>query len=385
MEFTSRLSVSMDPQRIAADLVQDDTSSYDLGFLFISNLSKTATAEVGALLKSKLNLKNLIGCTCAGIISTSSEIEYQPGTTLILGKFPDVKIKPFSLNQTAMNEIQSNEDWYKFFGIDPTEQPKFIVFPDPFMLDMDYFLQSINTAYKNSPVVGGLSSLASKAGGNTLILDDEHFTEGMVGVVLTGNVNIDTVVSQGCRPVGDTYIITKAQDNIIFELAGQPFYKVLEGVMLNGTDRDRELAQEAIFVGIAMNEYKDKFKRGDFLVRGVIGLDPENGAGAVAEYVQAGQTIQFHLRDAATATEDLNALLETEHKNLPKPKGALVFSCNGRGMNLFSEKNHDIDIIQKRVGPVPAAGFFCAGEIGPVGGSNFLHGFTNSIALFYDR
>ena len=153
----------------------------------------------------------------------------------------------------------------------------------------------------------------------------------------------------------------------------------------HGTDYDRHLAQEAIFIGIAMNEYKDKFQRGDFLIRGVMGVEPESGAGAVGDHMHVGQTIQFHLRDARTANEDLHALLKQymTKKQTTAAHGAFVFSCNGRGMNLFNEKDHDIKIIQHHLGPIPVAGFFCAGEIGPVGQTNFLHGFTNSMALFY--
>lgn len=166
---------------------------------------------------------------------------------------------------------------------------------------------------------------------------------------------------------------------------GRPFYKVLEEVLKAGTDYDRHLAHEAIFVGIAMNEYKDQFKRGDFLIRGVLGVEPQSGAGVVGDHMHIGQTVQFHLRDARTANEDLHELLRQYKikKHTVSAHGAFVFSCNGRGINLFKERDHDIKIIQHHLGPVPAAGFFCAGEIGPVGSINFLHGFTNSMALFY--
>src|SRR5208282_6119357 len=140
-------------------------------------------------------------------------------------------------------------------------------------------------------------------GENTLILDGEVRQEGLIGVCLTGNLRVETVVSQGCRPIRETYIVTKAQRNIIYELAGRPFYKVLEEVLSKGTDYDRHLANEAIFVGIAMNEYKDAFKRGDFLIRGLMGVEPQSGAGAVGDHMRVGQTVQFHLRDAKTANE----------------------------------------------------------------------------------
>ncbi len=385
MEFISRTVTGMNPNAIVEELAKGNDQQYDLGFLFVASLSKTSAAEVASLLKRRIKASHLLGCTCAGIIGSDTEIEYRPAATLILAKLPDVEIKPFALNQDQLENFHEPKDWYEFFEIYPTEKPKFLALPDPFTFNMNQFLEGINQAYPNCPIMGGLASGASQPRENILILNNEQIEQGMVGVVLTGNVNIETVVSQGCRPMGETYIVTKAEGNIIYELAGRSFYKVLEEVLSKTTPRDRLLAQEAIFVGIAMNEYKDQFNRGDFLIRGVMGLDPNTGAGAIAEHIQPGQTIQFHLRDAQTATEDLTELLsDLQNKEAKaKPKGALVFSCNGRGQNMFREKKHDIAIIQKHIGDIPAAGFFCAGEIGPVGGNNFLHGFTSSIALFY--
>ena len=207
-----------------------------------------------------------------------------------------------------------------------------------------------------------------------------------MGFVLNGELRVDTVVSQGCRPFGKSYIVTKAKENIILELGGQPFYKILESELKAATDYDRQLAREAVFVGIAIDEYKQEFRRGDFLIRPVMAIDPANGSGAIGDYINSGQTVQFHLRDARTAHEDLNELLSQQQaRSSQQPQGALVFSCNGRGMGLFREHNHDIRLIQRYLGPLPAGGFFCAGEIGPVAGINFLHGFTNSMALFYSK
>jgi small ligand-binding sensory domain FIST len=255
------------------------------------------------------------------------------------------------------------------------------------MFNMNLFLELIKEAYPQAPIIGGLASAATQPNKNTLILDDESCTEGLIGIVLNGNIRVDTVVSQGCRPIGETYIITKAENNIIYELAGKNFTQILQETLEKAPEQDRLLAQEAIFLGIAINEYIHEYKRGDFLIRGLMGIDQKTGAGIIGDYIQAGQTIQFHVRDAQSATEDLNELLTRQQKNekSQKPKGALVFSCNGRGEYLFQQKNHDINIIQKHIGPVPAAGFFCAGEIGPIGGNNFLHGFTDSIGLFYPK
>ena len=384
MEFTSKITLAADPAGIVEELTRDESGPFDLGFLFISSFSKVTAQEIVMMLRKRIRVRHLIGCTCMGVIGTEKEIERRPASVLILGRFSGVKLLPFSLSQIQLENLRTKEEWYNFFEVYPNENPIFLTLPDPFLFDMNGFLEKINRFYPHCPVVGGLASAASGPGENTLILDEEQFEDGMVGVILTGSISVETIVSQGCRPIAQTFIVTKARDNVIYELAGRPFLQVLQEVLHQAPARDKLLAQEAVFVGIAMDEYRHEFKRGDFLIRGLMAIDQNTGAGAIADYVKAGQTIQFHVRDSAAATEDLYELLTLKQRQIQeKPRGALVFSCNGRGENLFAEKNHDIKMIQKYIGPVPAAGFFCAGEIGPVCQSNFLHGFTSSIALFY--
>ena len=385
MEIISRISTATHRDEIIKDLLPDGGEAFDFAFFFISFFNKETILEISTLLQKKLKVKNFLGCSCAGVIGTYNEVEQQPACSLILAKLGNVTVNPFSLNQEDLGSMARPEDWYDFFDVYPNEKPKFLTLCDPFLMDTNQFLDGVNNAYPQCPVVGGIASAASAPRGNVLILNGKFYDEGAVGVHMTGNVRIDTIVSQGCRPIGENYIVTKAQGNIIYELAGSPFLKVLEDVLNKSPQRDRTLAKEAIFVGIAMNEYKHEMKRGDFLIRMLVGIDEKSGAGAIADYIHSGQTIQFHVRDAVSATEDLNELLRLQHHKNPQmnPAGALIFSCNGRGQNLFKEKNHDIGIIQGQIGGVPGAGFFCAGEIGPVGGKNFIHGFTSSIALFY--
>jgi len=384
MEFISRVSQSSSNDEIIRELTHGPSVDFDLGVLFLSQLPEADVKEIVQGLRKKITVKNLLACTCAGIIGSDVELEHQPAASLILSKLPGVQIQPFFLNQSQLDVLQTNEDWHNFFEIYPSENPVFLILPDPFQLDMNSFLNGINKAYSNCPIIGGLASASGRPNGNTLILNNDSYTEGMVGFVLTGNFRAETVVSQGCRPIGKTYIVTKAQDNLIYEIAGKRFLDVLSSVMVQCSERDRLLMREAVFIGIAMDEYKHDYKRGDFLIRGLMGIDQQSEAGVIGDLIRSGQTIQFHVRDAQSATEDLHELLKLQQnhvKNL-KPKGALVFSCNGRGEHLFRKKNHDIEIIQQYLGPVPAAGFFCAGEIGNVGKQNFLHGFTNSMVLF---
>ena len=386
MQFINRITEALDHEQIIKDLTENVSGFFDFGILFVSPWKPYEPSELYNLIAKRISMKHFLCCTCAGIVGSDREIEGRPAASLLLAKLPGVSINPFYLNQVELEGLHTPESIYNFFEIYPNENPCFLVLPDPYAIDTNRFIKVLNQAYQGSSIIGGLASAASGPQENVLILDGEIYQEGLMGVALSGSVKIDTVVSQGCRPFGQTFIITKAKDNIVHELGGQPFYKVLEGVLKAGTDYDRHLAREAIFVGIAINEQKQAFKRGDFLIRPIMALDQQNGAGAIGDLVQVGQTIQFHLRDAKTANEDLHELLRLQKAKTEQiPQGALVFSCNGRGLGLFKEHNHDIRLIQQYLGPVPAGGFFCAGEIGPVGGINFLHGFTNSMALFYAK
>jgi small ligand-binding sensory domain FIST len=205
-----------------------------------------------------------------------------------------------------------------------------------------------------------------------------------VGIGLTGRVALRTVVSQGCRPIGEPLTVTRAEKNIVFELAGRPPMKILQEMLPQLPTRDRDLARSALFLGRVVNEYQEEFSRGDFLIRNLLGSDPQSGALAVGDLMRTGQTVQFQVRDAQTADEDLHHLLAKERSDLARkqPHGALLFSCLGRGERMYGTADHDIRVVQEHVGPVPTAGFFCNGEIGPIGNRAFIHGFTSVIGLF---
>jgi len=385
MKFVSNISKSIDPKQISQELTQNMSDNYDLGVLFVTIKTKKELQEILSQIKQKCSINNILTCTCSGIIGNTEEIEEFAGAALMVAKLPRAQIYPFYLDQEQLEGLKSKEKWYEFFDVYPNEKPIFIILPDPFNLNIDVLVKGLNEAFEKCTVVGGLASGAQKAGENVLGVNDQWYRSGAVGVVLKGDIKVDTVVSQGCRPIGRTYIVTKAEGNIIYEMGGRRFIECIEEVFKKTSPEEQRLAQQAIFVGIAMDEYKHELKRGDFIIRQVLGMDANTGGGVITDYVKSGQTIQIHLRDAHAATDDLNELLKEHHiaTGKKKPKGALIFSCNGRGMHLFNEPNHDINIIQNLIGPMPAAGFFCAGEIGPVGGKTFLHGFTDSIVLFY--
>ena len=205
---------------------------------------------------------------------------------------------------------------------------------------------------------------------------------GAVGVAMSGNIAVDTIVAQGCRPIGDPMPVTRADGHVVRELGGKEPVGVMRALYEGLDKRDKELFRHSLFVGLEIQSAKIEFQ-GDFLVRNIVGVDPNTGALAVAAKVRPWQVLQFLLRDAKAAEHDLTAHLE-RHRG-PRPAGALMFSCTGRGQGLFGRPDHDTDLFRARVGAVPLGGFFCNGEIGPVGGQTFLHGYTSAFGLFREK
>ena len=387
MQFENRCAQSADPDVVIARLSEGAPGAFDFGILFLSLMSYDLIQEITAGLRENIAVRHFIVGTCSGVIASEIEIEEQPAASLFLGRCPGVKISPFYLDQNELKQMRGPTDWHRFFDLFPNENPIFFLFPDPFLFDIQRCIRGLNIAYPDSAVAGGLASGAQYPQGNTLILDEEVYDQGMVGFALTGDIIADTVVSQGCRPLGQTFVVTKAEQQVIYEVSGRPFLEVFQEVAAQADAHDQMLFQQAILIGIAMDEGKEGYRRGDFLIRGLMRLDEETGAGSIGDEIHPGQSIRFHVRDAGAAIEDLDSLLALQNKIRPrqKPAGVLVFNCTGRGAHLFSCKNHDIMSIQKHLGPVPASGFFCAGEIGRIGERSFLHGFTNSMLLFYNK
>jgi small ligand-binding sensory domain FIST len=263
------------------------------------------------------------------------------------------------------------------------EDATFLLLADPFSTPMQEVLSLINERYPHGKVGGGLAGGGQDSGENRLLLNDQSFDGGVVGVQLTGPITVRTVTSQGCRPIGERFVVTRAEQNLIYELGGVSALKRLQNVFESMEGDQRSDAHRALHLGIVIDEHGSHFERGDFLVRNLIGADQQAGAVAIGDVIQEGQTVQFHLRDAKSASDDLHVLLAADRaKHRSPPLGALLFSCCGRGEGLFGQPHHDIGIVQERLGPIPTAGFFAQGEIGSVGGRNFLHGYTASVVIF---
>lgn len=385
MRFHSAISDDPSTAEAVEDVIRQTarvlSGKVDAVFAFFTAHHADAADDLLERLWLELDPQALVGCSAEGVIGGEREIERQPGIAILAAELPDVRLHPFHVaGRTDWRHVLSDEDELKDrLGIG--EQTRAIIgFGDPFTTPLDQLLETINRAGPGVPVIGGMASGARQPGGNVLLRNDQTFGEGFVGLSLGGPVAVQAIVSQGCRPIGRAMVITRSHDNVIEQLGGKPAMQALRETVNEIPEPDRGLLENGLFIGRAISEYRERFDRGDFLVRNVIGADEESGAIALADYVKTGQTVQFHVRDANTAHEDLDLMLQGQ-KSLAPAAGGLLFSCNGRGMNLFDQPCHDLRAAREAMPRTPVAGFFAAGELGPVGGKNFVHGHTASFAL----
>jgi small ligand-binding sensory domain FIST len=266
-------------------------------------------------------------------------------------------------------------------GLGPDDVDSWIVLANPYAPDLERWLAEWNVAFPDAPSIGGLSSGGSENNDHGLLLDGKPIDAAVLALGVKGG-KLRTVVSQGCKPVGEPFTITQAEDNLVYALGSRPAYQVLSETFNALSDEEKERARGNLFAGLAASEYVADLKRGDFLVRNLLGADPQTGAVAIGARARTGQTLQYQLRDKITAHADLVELAKINGLQGCQPFAALVFSCNGRGHRFFGVPDHDAATLAEIFGPVPSAGLFCNGEIGPIGKSSYLHGYTASIALF---
>jgi small ligand-binding sensory domain FIST len=325
----------------------------------------------------------LVGCSSSSLISGNRELEDAEGLVLGLFALPGADLRAFHFRQEQLEEADEPADWHRATGLKPEDTNGWLVFADPYHLDAEAWLRSWNEAYATLPVLGGLASGSSEEARTQVYLNGDAFEEGGVAVSVGGDVGLKGVISQGCTPIGQIWTITRVERNLIHEIGNRPAYEVLAETFNDLPQEEQAKTRGNLFVGLVVNEYREDFHRGDFLIRNLLGADPRSGTLAVGAFPRAGQTLQFQRRDAEAATEDLDLLLAQARRQLSRTQiyGGCLCSCNGRGSHLFSMPNHDADLIQNRLGPFGLAGFFCNGEIGPVGDRNYLHGYTASLAL----
>ncbi|HEY1066537.1 MAG TPA: FIST N-terminal domain-containing protein [Pirellulales bacterium] len=354
----------------------------DFGVVFVSYHHRAEFEKIVADLSARLPGVKLIGCTGEAIIGGAREIEAKSAISLWLARMPGAVVHTMSL------EYQNTPDGDSLFGW-PDDLPEtwpegsvLVAFGDPFTFPAEALLSRLNQSQPGVPVVGGMASGGWEPGQVRLVRDGQVLTHGAVAAWISGAGSIRTITSQGCRPIGKPLVVTKAEGNVIHELSGRSALLQLQEVFAQLSLPEQQLVRRGLHLGQVMNEMQETFGRGDFLIRNVVDVDAMRGSLAIGDYVRVGRTVQFHLRDADSAEEDLRLLLEAEQEQGSPPVGALLFSCNGRGTRLFSEHDHDSGAMQKFFPGLPVAGFFAQGELGPVSGKNYLHGFTASVVLF---
>jgi small ligand-binding sensory domain FIST len=376
--YAAALSLHPTPVEAAGEVAGEiierfDGERPDLVVCFASPHHIGAFEDVAGGLRKLLEPDVFVGATAVAVAGGSIEVEDGPGLSVFAARFGAGRVSGVALEAVQTDDGMEIEGW-------PDELPArgtLLMLADPFSFPVADFLRLCNEQVPELTVIGGCASAAARPGGNRIVFDDRVLTSGAVAVMCSDDVPVRAVVSQGCRPIGKPLTITRAERNFVHELAGQPAMARLQEIVNSATEDDRELMREGLHLGLVVDEHRLDFERGDFLVRNLLGADQSTGSLAVGEVVDVGQTVQFHVRDAEAADEDLRQLLGGVQGD-----GALMFTCNGRGTRMFSQPGHDASVIGELLGSVPLSGAFCAGEIGPVGGRNFFHGFTASVAVF---
>jgi small ligand-binding sensory domain FIST len=358
----------------------------DLAVVFASEHHQQAYERIPALIRSRLAPGALVGSSAGGVIGGGREIEGQPGLSLTAAVLPGVTLTPLHLENEQLRGANTPAAWEKLLRVHADARPHFVLLPDPFTFETEPLVAGLDRTFPTGTTVGGLASGGQAPGGNALFLGADTHRSGAVLVALTGDVTVDTIVAQGCRPIGDPLFVTRCERNIIFELDGRRPFEVLQSLVKRADERDRALFRHSLFLGVVMKE-QPEYRQGEFLIRNLAGIDPASGAIAVGALPELGAVVQFHLRDAETSRDDLEALLTryTTERRASELTGALLFSCLGRGTFLYGRPDHDTDAFRDHLGEIPLGGFFCNGEIGPVRGTTFLHGYTSAFGLFRRR
>lgn len=344
----------------------------DLLVCFASSHFVGALDDAVHALHALLTPRVLLGTTASGVLGGSHEAEDGVGLAVFAACVPGAALEPLALRSEETPDGPTVVGWPER----SVDAEVLLLAADPFSFPTEAFLRRLDVDRPGLKVLGGLASAAARPGGNRLLVDGRIHADGAAGV-LVGGLGLRTVVSQGCRPVGEPFVVTKGERNFVEELGGRTALERLRELADRVDEQERALLQRGLHVGFVVDEHRADFGRGDFLVRTVVGADRATGAIAVGEQVEVGRTVQFHVRDADAADEDLRALLARE-----SAEAALVFTCNGRGRAFFGDSDHDTGVITEILGPIPTAGMFCAGELGPIGTRNALHSYTASLVLF---
>ncbi len=356
----------------------------DLVLLFVTPHHVSEDERLMERVREAWGTALLVGCSARSVIGEGREIEAQPGLSLTAARLPGVDVGPIRLGEEAASDADPTA-WDDASPVDSQHPAHLVLLADPFTCDAEGLVETLDAQLPGSVKIGGLASGGVRAGENALFLGDEVYRGGLVGVALRGDLVVEAIVAQGCRPIGQPLFVTRSRGNVLLELDGSRATEVLQGLYERLPSADRTLLRTSLFLGVEMRAEQSEYRAGDFLVRNLVGIDAERGGLVVGAQLRVGQVVQFHLRDARASAQDLDQRLAryvTQQAGTAPPEGALLFSCLGRGLHLYGRPDHDASAFRAHVGDVPLGGFFCNGEIGPVQGRTFLHGYTSAFGLF---
>ena len=394
MKWASSLSEKPAPAAALAECADDvlaqlgPDAEADLVVVFASPGYDQQSEPLGLLVRERFPSAAIVGCMGAGVIGGGREVEHSPALSVTAAHLPGVRVNGFHIGSDDLPSPDAAPDaWHRLVGVTPDLDPHFILLADPFSVRGEDLLEGLDFAFPAAAKIGGLASGGQQPQSHVLYCNGDAFRDGVVGVSLAGNITVDTVVAQGCRPVGEPMHVTEAEHNLVISVDGTPTMERLQAMFERMSPSEQQLVQHNLFVGLAMDPLQDRVEAGEFLIRNIVGVDPRRGAVAVGAEVHEGQIIQFHVRDAGTSAEDLRATLGAYLRSAGDRRGAaaLMFQCTGRGEYLYGASGHDSALFAEMVGSVPLAGFFCNGEIGRVSGSTYVHSYTSSLAIFREH
>lgn len=387
MKFAAAGSQESDLKTALASITDELRTSLagapaDLTFVFVSHHHFERFPDLAEQVQALLPSQVLLGASAETVVIGPQEWEAGPAVALWTASLPEYRLQPFTIEFESTPDGVISSGIPDTLGDDVAHMRGLLVLGEPYTSAPHAIIERFSDDCPGIPVIGGMASGASGPGENRLFFGETAISSGAVAVALRDGPTLRTVVSQGCRPIGETFVVTRAERNIILELGGRPALARVQEVYQSASPDDRRLLESGLHLGLAMSEYRDSFGRGDFLVSNVLGADRGSGAIATGMAVRMGQTVQFHIRDAASAADDLTQLLARMQSSAADCAAGLLFSCNGRGTRMFPKPHHDASAIQQSLGPLPLAGMFAAGEIGPVGANSYLHGYTASAVFF---
>jgi small ligand-binding sensory domain FIST len=381
------VSTDEDTRAAAEDVagrVRDDLAGApaDVAFLFLSPEHAGEAEAAAAAVMEILHPGALAGATGEAVIGTGCELEGVPAMSLLAMSLPGGRARVHHLSVRDTGDGPAVEMPAELL---PAPGEPMLLIADPYSFPADAFLEGVEGRFQGAVAVGGLASGGAGPGEHAFICGRRVMRHGAIAVTVEGDVRLRVLVSQGCAPVGPEMVITSAEGNVIHELAGRPAYERLTDIVAGLDDHGRDLVQRGLLAGLVIDENRAEYGSDDYLMRAVMGGDADQGSLVVGDTVRVGQTFRFHARDAESADADLRAALRRHAQNGERPQAGLLFACNGRGSNMYPDSDHDAGAVVDELGPIPLAGMFCSGEIGPVGGHTFLHGFTATMALLTSR